>query len=168
MSFVSLGRFIPRYFILFDEMVNVIISLISVPDLLLFVLFVYRKPRDFCVLILYPAPLLNSLISSNSFLVASLEFSMYNIRVSLVAQKLKHLPAIRETGFHPWVGKIPWRKKWQPTPVLLPGKSHGWRSLVGYSPWGRKESDKTEWLCKQWVFSSFPMWIPFVFSDSCG
>ena len=45
--------------------------------------------------------------------------------------------------FDPWVGKIPWRRKWQPTPVLLPGKSHGQRSLVGYSPWGRKESDMT-------------------------
>ena len=40
--------------------------------------------------------------------------------------------------------KIHWRSKWQPTPVLLPGKSHGQRSLVGYSPWGRKESDTTE------------------------
>ena len=47
-------------------------------------------------------------------------------------------------GFDPWVGKIPWRRKWQPTPGLLPGKSHGQRSLVGYSPWGRKESDTTE------------------------
>ena len=37
-----------------------------------------------------------------------------------------------------------WRRKWQPTPVFLPGKSHGWRNLVGYSPWGRKESDTTE------------------------
>ena len=46
----------------------------------------------------------------------------------------------------PWVGKIPWRRKWQPTPVLLPGESHGLRILVGYSPWGRKESDTTEWL----------------------
>ena len=44
------------------------------------------------------------------------------------------------------VRKIPWRRKWQPTPVLLPGKSHGLRSLVGYSPWGRKESDTTETL----------------------
>ena len=35
-------------------------------------------------------------------------------------------------------------RKWQPTPVLLPGKSHGWRSLVGYSPWGHKEVDTTE------------------------
>ena len=39
-------------------------------------------------------------------------------------------------GFNPWAGKIPWRRKWQSTPVLLPGKSHGQRSLVGYSPWG--------------------------------
>ena len=38
--------------------------------------------------------------------------------------------------FDPWVGKIPWRKAWLPTPVLLPGKSHGQRSLTGYSPWG--------------------------------
>ena len=39
-----------------------------------------------------------------------------------------------------------WRRQWHPTPVLLPGKSHGWSSLVGYSAWGRKESDMTEWL----------------------
>ena len=41
-------------------------------------------------------------------------------------------------GFSPWGGKIPWRRKWHPTPVLLPGKSHGRRSLVGCSPWGRE------------------------------
>ena len=52
----------------------------------------------------------------------------------------------RRPGFHPWVGKIPWRRKWQPTSVFLPGKSHGRRNLVGYSPWGRKESDTTEQL----------------------
>ena len=44
------------------------------------------------------------------------------------------------------VRKIPWRRKWQPTPVFLPGESHVWRSLVGYSPWVRKESDMTERL----------------------
>ena len=44
------------------------------------------------------------------------------------------------------VGKIPWRKKWQPTPVFLPGESHAQKSLVGYSPWSRKELDTTEWL----------------------
>ena len=41
-------------------------------------------------------------------------------------------------------GKIPWIRKWQPSPVFLPGKSHGQRSMEGYSPWGRNESDKTE------------------------
>ena len=50
----------------------------------------------------------------------------------------------RRHGFSPWVGKIPWRKKWQPTPVFLPGESHKQRSLVAYSPWSRKESDVTE------------------------
>ena len=48
--------------------------------------------------------------------------------------------------FNPWVRKIPWRKKWQPTPVFLPGESHGLRSLWGYSPWGHKESNMTERL----------------------
>ena len=43
--------------------------------------------------------------------------------------------------FDPLVEKIPWRRKWQFTTVLLPGKSRGWRSLVGYSPWGLKELD---------------------------
>ena len=46
-------------------------------------------------------------------------------------------------GFSPWAGKIPWSRKWQPTPVFLPGKFHGQRSLVGYNPWGRTESDMT-------------------------
>ena len=50
----------------------------------------------------------------------------------------------KRRGFDPWVGKIPWRRELQPTPVFLPGESHGQRSLVGYSPWGCKELDKTE------------------------
>ena len=49
-------------------------------------------------------------------------------------------------GFNQWIGKIPWRREWKPTPVFLPGKSHAQRSQVGYSPWGLKESDMTEWL----------------------
>ena len=50
----------------------------------------------------------------------------------------------RSLGLNPWVRKIPWSSKWQPTPVSLPGKFHGQRSLVGCSPWGHKESDTTE------------------------
>ena len=49
-------------------------------------------------------------------------------------------------GLDPWVGKIPLTGAWQPTPVFLPGESCGGRSLVGYSPWGRTESDTTERL----------------------
>ena len=52
----------------------------------------------------------------------------------------------RDLGLIPGSGKIPWRRKWQPTPVFLPGESHGRGSLVGYSPRGRKESDTTERL----------------------
>ena len=63
---------------------------------------------------------------------------------SFVAQMVKRLTQCRKPGYHPWVGKITSRKKWQPTPIHLPGKSHGWRSLAGYSPWGFKESDTTE------------------------
>ena len=51
----------------------------------------------------------------------------------------KNPPANERREFDPWVGKIPWRRKWQPTPVFLPGRSHGQRSLVGYSPWGHEE-----------------------------
>ena len=54
---------------------------------------------------------------------------------SLVAQLLKNLQC-RRPRFYPRMGKIPWRRKWQPTPVFLPGKSHGQRSLAGYSSWG--------------------------------
>ena len=54
----------------------------------------------------------------------------------------------RRPGFHPSVGKIPWRREWQPTPVFLPGEFHGERNLVGYSPWDHKELNMTEWrLC---------------------
>jgi len=55
---------------------------------------------------------------------------------------LKNPPAnagdARDAEFHPWVGKIPWKKKWQLTPVFLPGKLHRQKSLMGYSPWGCK------------------------------
>ena len=57
---------------------------------------------------------------------------------SLVAQTVKSLLQCGRPGFDPWVGKIPWRRKWQPTQVFLPGKSHEQRSLAGYSPWGCK------------------------------
>ena len=61
------------------------------------------------------------------------------------AKKLSaHAGDVRDTGQMPWLGKIPWRRKWQPTPIFLPGESHGQWSLAGYTLWGRKKSDMTE------------------------
>ena len=57
---------------------------------------------------------------------------------------LKNLPAMPETWFDLWEGKIPWRKKSLPTPLFLPGEFHGQMSLAGYSPWGHTELDTTE------------------------
>ena len=53
-----------------------------------------------------------------------------------VVKKKKSACQYRRCSFNPWVRKIPWRRKWQPSPIFLPGKSHGQESLVGYSPWG--------------------------------
>ena len=62
-----------------------------------------------------------------------------------IAQMVKNLPAMQErSGFDPWVRKITWIRKWQSTPVFLPGEFHGQRGLAGYTPWGHKESDMTK------------------------
>ena len=62
---------------------------------------------------------------------------------SAVKRILLQFRGCRRLGFDPWVGKIPWRRVRQPTPVFLPGEPHGQRGLGGYSPWGRTESDMT-------------------------
>ena len=77
---------------------------------------------------------------------------------------------LKRCEFNPWVGKMSWRRAWQPTLVFLPGESHGQRSLVGYSPWGRKESHTTErltfcfsmLLCVCFSYCDFPF-----LRDSC-
>ena len=66
-------------------------------------------------------------------------------------------------GFNLWVGKIPWRRNWQPTPVLLPGEVHGERSLAGYSSWDCKELDTTEILShmhmgSKWFWKWLMLW----------
>ena len=62
----------------------------------------------------------------------------------LVVQVVKNPPAMGRPEFNPWVGKIPRRTAWQPTPVFLPGESQGQRSLIHYSPWGHEELDTAE------------------------
>ena len=72
---------------------------------------------------------------------------------SVVAQTIKNLPAVQETRVHPWVGKIPWRRAWQPTPVFLPGESldgGAWQATVHG---GHKESDRTERLTLTWIMA---------------
>jgi len=71
-----------------------------------------------------------------------------------MAQAIKNLPAMQDTRFDCLVRKIPWRREWQPTPVFFPGESHGHRSLVVYSPWGHKDSDRTEQLTLSFLGSS--------------
>ena len=64
--------------------------------------------------------------------------------VSSVALRVKNHLQFRRLRFNPWVRKFPWRREWLPTILFMPGEFHGWRNLVGYNPWVRKESDTTE------------------------
>ena len=70
---------------------------------------------------------------------------------SLVAEMVKHLPAVRETQFNPWVGKIPRKRAWQPTPVFLPAESPWTEEPDSLQSWGGKESDTTERLSTVWI-----------------
>ena len=68
----------------------------------------------------------------------------YTFGASLVGQMVKKMPAMQETGVQSLGQEAPWGREWQPSPVFLPAKFHGQKSLAGYSPWGPKESDMTE------------------------
>ena len=80
-----------------------------------------------------------------------------------MTQRGKRQPAMRETRSDPWVRKIPWRREWQPTAVFLPGESHGQRSLVGYSPWGRSQTRLSEFTFFRSLFT-----LPGAGSPSLG
>ena len=94
---------------------------------------------------------------------------------SLVAQMVKKICLqYRRPGFDPLVGKIPQRKEWLLTPIFLPGEFHGQRSLVGYSPWGRKKLDMTKQLTflllsllHQKKKKSHKLDLNYVFSPTC-
>ena len=152
-SSTSLIRCIPKYVIVFDTIVNGVVFFFRC-------LLVYRNATDFCMLILYTAALLNSLVHSNSFFW--LIYSIFSEKAmaphsSTLAWKT---PWMEEPGRlqsmrllrvrHDWATSLSlftflhWRRKWQPTPVFLPGESQGWGSLVGCRLWGRTESDTTK------------------------
>ena len=77
-----------------------------------------------------------------------------------MAQRVKHLPTMRETQVRSLGWEYPLEKAMAPTPVLLPGKSHGQRNLIGYSPWGRKELDMTERF--HFLFFFFLLYTTFI------
>ena len=78
---------------------------------------------------------------------------------------VKNLPANTRDTRDPWAGEVPWGRKWLPTPVFFPGKFHGHKSLVGYSPWGHKELDMAEWWSRTFI-SILSTFIPLVFIKS--
>ena len=91
-----------------------------------------NKSNSWCVYVVSPLCLCSNLL---------IKHRSYWIRAYLIAQSVKNLLATQETQVQSWIRKIPQRRKWQPTPVLLPGESHGQGSLAGHSPRG----------CKSWT-----------------
>ena len=109
-------------------------------------------PGEIFSLPLLPAPVLSSCLLlwrlfsgpfSNELFPMWLQIS-FTLGASLVAKTVKHLPTMQETQAQSLGREDPLEEEMAPTPVLLPGKPHGWRSLVGCSPWGHKESDMIE------------------------
>ena len=90
--------------------------------------------------VFYPIPLSNSLTPA--------VFPTVQLNLTL-AQMVRSCLQCRRCGFDSWVGKIPWRREWQPSAIFLSGKFYGQRSLVGYSPWDCKELDTTEHTQRQ-------------------
>ena len=93
--------------------------------------------------------------------------SMRNFSSLFSGIMVKSLPAVGDPGLvRPSVGKIPWRRKWQPTPVFLPGAFHGQRSLAGCSPWGRQESEAARFLACS--FTVLGLYCLFCRVKACG
>ena len=109
------------------------------------------------IICIYTRDLFLSLQSPNPIGLRPTLMSSFNldylILTSLVAQTVKASAYnAGDPSLIPGLGRFPWTGKWQPTPVLLPEKSHGWRNLVGYSPWGCKESNTIEQLHFHFLF----------------
>ena len=89
---------------------------------------------------------IHGVVKSQTWLSHWTELNWEQKKDFLVAQSVKNPSAMQEIQVNAWVQKIPWRREWQPTPVFLSGKSHGWRSLEGCSPWGCWGLDTTQRL----------------------
>ena len=87
----------------------------------------------------------------------SFSFNKYLLRTYRWRSGTESACQCRRFRFDHWVGKILWRRKWEPTPVFLPGKSHGQRSLTGYSPWGCRKLETTLWL-RTHIYTSPHFW----------
>ena len=102
--------------------------------------YLSKKEKKYCFYVLRKVNKINYFSYQVKTKTYKMPFTLYSyvIVASLMAHFIKILPVIQETGFNPWTRKIPWRRKWQSALVFLPGKSHGQRSLAGYSPKGHK------------------------------
>ena len=87
-----------------------------------------------------------SILWCSAFFIVQVSYPYMTIGKTIALTRRTFVLQCRRPGFNLWVRKIPWRREWQPIPEFLPGKSQGQRNLAGYSPWGCKESDTTEWL----------------------
>ena len=157
----------PRFCVLFCNKIRLFIFLEepSFPLLLTFVCFTWRGffPFFLCLRkVFLPSLLAQILPPPESFPGLDLLSHLWTqpvcpfFRMGLVKKK-KPACQCRINGLDPWIWKIPWRRKWQPTPIFLPGKSHGPRSLAGYGSWGQKtirHSLVTKWQQQQ-IFTLF-------------
>ena len=100
-------------------------------------------------------------LSFQSYMMLHEKISAYNHYILTSIRSTLHACRIcRRRGFDPWVGKILWRKSWQPTPAFLPGESNGQRNPAGSSLWGHKEWDTTEQLTLS-LSGALYMHVPF-------
>ena len=122
-SIVNLQCYVNFWFIASDPILHIYIYVSVCIYILFHIFFHYSLLKDIQYSSL--SDLLH-LVKSSSMII----FRSIHVAASLVAQMVQHLLQCRRPRFNTWVGEISWRRKWQPAPIFLPGKSHGWRSLV--------------------------------------
>ena len=140
LTFLFLKVWFDSYWNLPDNFVKILVACYCLKTLHI------TESISYIFYLLYFRIILKLKLSGHWFFFFSFFFVLLNSLIAVDSLVAKTCLRCGRPRFDPWVGKIPWRRKWQPTPVCLPRKFHGWRSLVGSSPWGHKESDKAERL----------------------